>query len=361
MGLNTIETYVAWNAHEPVRGEWDAAGAERPRTLPRPHRRRGPACDRPPRALHLRRVAQRRAAGVAHPDAGDRDPSLRAAVRRRGVEYLRRVYEIVAPRQIDRGGNVVLVQIENEYGAYGSDKDYLAELVARDAGRRHHRAADDRRPAAAADARATAACPSCTAPARSARAPRSAWRRCASTSPTGPLMCSEFWDGWFDWWGGCTTRPMPRMRPPSSTTLLAAGASVNIYMFHGGTNFGLTNGANDKGRYVPIVTSYDYDAPLDEAGNPTAKFLAFREVIARYAPVPGERPPERATAPALSVPSGAGEWTECRGPTSVVTEPTPRRPSTSSGTSAHSCATTSTLPRGAAGSSSSARCATSRG
>ncbi len=68
--------------------------------------------------------------------------------------------------------------------------------------------------------------------------------------------------------------------------MLATGASVNIYMFHGGTNFGLTNGANDKGVYRPTVTSYDYDAPLDEAGRPTAKYHAFREVIARYAPVP---------------------------------------------------------------------------
>lgn len=84
-------------------------------------------------------------------------------------------------------------------------------------------------------------------------------------------------------------------------TLLAAGASVNIYMFHGGTNFGLTNGANDKGRYLPIVTSYDYDAPLDEAGQPTAKFHAFREVISRYAPVPAELPEPAAPAPGFEV------------------------------------------------------------
>jgi hypothetical protein len=66
--------------------------------------------------------------------------------------------------------------------------------------------------------------------------------------------------------------------------LLAAGASVNIYMFHGGTNFGLTSGANDKGTYQAITTSYDYDAPLDEAGQPTEKYRAYREVLSRYAP-----------------------------------------------------------------------------
>jgi beta-galactosidase len=72
--------------------------------------------------------------------------------------------------------------------------------------------------------------------------------------------------------------------------MLRAGASVNIYMFHGGTNFGLTNGANDKGTYQPITTSYDYDAPLDEAGNPTAKYWAFRDVISRHARVSADLP-----------------------------------------------------------------------
>jgi beta-galactosidase len=84
--------------------------------------------------------------------------------------------------------------------------------------------------------------------------------------------------------------------------LLGAGASVNIYMFHGGTSFGLTSGANDKGTYAPIVTSYDYDAPLDEAGHPTAKYWALRDVIAKYAPVPADRPAPRTPAPAFTVP-----------------------------------------------------------
>jgi beta-galactosidase len=80
-------------------------------------------------------------------------------------------------------------------------------------------------------------------------------------------------------------------------------------MLHGGTNFGLTNGANHKGRYLPITTSYDYDAPLDEAGNPTAKYRAFRDVIAKYAPVPHEQIPDAAPAPAFEVElSSAGDW-----------------------------------------------------
>ncbi len=77
-------------------------------------------------------------------------------------------------------------------------------------------------------------------------------------------------------------------------------------MFHGGTSFGLTSGANDKGTYAPIITSYDYDAPLDEAGHPTAKYWAFRDVIARYAPVPADRPAAADARPGVRGPGHAG-------------------------------------------------------
>ena len=123
--------------------------------------------------------------------------------------------------------------------------------------------------------------------------------------PTGPLMCAEFWDGWFDWWGAFHHTTSVEDAARELDALLAAGASVNFYMVHGGTNYGLTNGANHKGRYLPIATSYDYDAPLDEAGNPTPKFFAFKDVIAKYAPVPAESPEPGAPAPELTVPLAA--------------------------------------------------------
>ena len=100
----------------------------------------------------------------------------------------------------------------------------------------------------------------------------------------------EFWCGWFDDWGSHHHVTDAAASAAELDALLAAGGSVNVYMFHGGTNFGLTNGANDKGRYAPITTSYDYDAPLDERGHPTEKYWAFRDVIAKYAPVPDEVP-----------------------------------------------------------------------
>lgn len=86
--------------------------------------------------------------------------------------------------------------------------------------------------------------------------------------PTGPLLSTEFWIGWFDRWGGHHVVRDPDQAAQELDEALAAGASVNLYMFHGGTNFGFTNGANDKHTYRPTVTSYDYDAPSTKPGTP---------------------------------------------------------------------------------------------
>lgn len=301
MGLNTIETYVAWNAHEPHRGEWraddgldlgrflDLVAAEGMHAIVRP----GPYI-----------CAEWDNGGLPawlfrDPEVGVRrsEPHYLAAV----SDYLRHVYDLVAPRQIDVGGPVILVQIENEYGAYGSDKDYLAELVrvTRDAGITVPLTTIDQpTPQMLADGSLPGL--HLTASFGSRTTERLATLR--EFQPTGPLMCMEFWCGWFDDWASHHHTTDAAASAAELDTLLAAGGSVNIYMFHGGTNFGLTNGANDKGRYAPITTSYDYDAPLDEAGHPTAKYWAFREVISRYAEVPDETPAGPAPAPELTAP-----------------------------------------------------------
>jgi beta-galactosidase len=300
MGLNTIETYVAWNAHEPVRGAWDATGwndlgafldliaAEGMHAIVRP----GPYI-----------CAEWHNGGLPVWLTGMPGIGLRRSERAYLAEvttYLRRVYEIVAERQIDRGGPVILVQIENEYGAYADDTAYLEHLVrvTRDAGITVPLTTIDQptdqmlRDGSVAGAHRTGSFGS------RATERLATLRRHQST---GPLMCAEFWDGWFDWWGAYHHTTSVVDSAAELETLLASGASVNLYMFHGGTNFGLTNGANHKGRYLPIVTSYDYDAPLDEAGNPTEKYFAFRDVIAKFAPVPDEVPPAPRAAPVFSV------------------------------------------------------------
>ncbi|MBT2485220.1 MULTISPECIES: beta-galactosidase family protein [unclassified Microbacterium] len=320
MGLNTIETYVAWNAHEPRRGEWDATGwNDLGRFLDLVHEEGLDAIVRPGPYI----CAEWHNGGLpTWLTGGERrlrasDPAFLADV----GDYLRRVYEIVEPRQIDRGGPVVLVQIENEYGAYGADKAYLEELVAatRDAGITVPLTTVDQPVDQMLEDGSLPGLHK-TASFGSRSAERLATLR--HHQPTGPLMCSEFWDGWFDWWGGVHHTTDVAAAASDLDALLAAGASVNIYMFHGGTNFGLTNGANDKGRYLPLVTSYDYDAPLDEAGNPTEKYFAFREVIARHASVPEELPSAAAVAPTFEIATTAvGPWTDAASPAPASDHP----------------------------------------
>ncbi|MFT7839728.1 beta-galactosidase [Saccharothrix sp. BKS2] len=301
MGLNTVETYVAWNAHAPAPGVFDLTG--------------GLDLGR-----FLRLVADAGMHAVVRPgpyicaewDNGGlpawlfRDPAT--GVRRAEprylaavTDYLDRVYEVVVPLQVRHGGPVILVQVENEYGAFGSDRTYLATLA------EHARAAGITVPLTTVDQASDEMLAAGgldglhrTASFGSRAADRLAVLR--RHQPTGPLMCAEFWDGWFDHWGGHHHTTSPAESAAELDALLAAGASVNVYMFHGGTNFGLTSGANDKGVYQPTTTSYDYDAPLDEAGNPTAKYHALREVIARYHDVPDEPPPAAVPAPGFEVP-----------------------------------------------------------
>lgn len=110
--------------------------------------------------------------------------------------------------------------------------------------------------------------------------------------PGAPQMCMEFWNGWFDHWG-----EQHHVRNPVEVAgvldeLLGHGAHVNIYMAHGGTNHGLWNGANFlHGVHQPTVTSYDYDAPVGEAGQLTDKYWKYREVLERYARAPLPQPP----------------------------------------------------------------------
>ncbi|PSL55885.1 beta-galactosidase [Saccharothrix carnea] len=300
MGLNTIETYVAWNAHAPTPGTFDLTGGlDLGRFLRLVADAGLYAIVRPGPYI----CAEWDNGGLPawlfrDPEVGVRraEPRYLAAVR----DYLDRVYEVVAPLQVQHGGPVILVQVENEYGAFGDDKTYLKALAehTRDAGITVPLTTVDQ-PTDEMLAAGSLEGLHLTASFGSRTTERLAALR--RHQPTGPLMCAEFWIGWFDHWGSHHYTTSAADSAAELDALLAAGASVNIYMFHGGTNFGFTSGANDKGRYQPTVTSYDYDAPLDEAGNPTAKYHAFREVISRYRDVPEPPPPAATSAPRSTV------------------------------------------------------------
>jgi beta-galactosidase len=296
MGLNTIETYVAWNAHAPHEADFSLAGgldlgqfldliaAEGMFAIVRP----GPYICAEWTNGGLPTWLTRDGVTRIRSD----DPVYMAAVRR----YLEQLAPVIVRRQVDRGGPVILVQVENEYGAYGADKGYLRGLAAL------LRGVGISVPLTTVDQPTDEMLWNGSLPEILATGSFGAnvAERLASLrrhQPTGPLMCSEFWDGWFDDWGGHHHVTPADQAAQQLEEMLSLGASVNIYMFHGGTNFGLTSGANDKGTYQPITTSYDYNAPLDEAGNPTAKYWAFRDVLARYSPVGDERPSAAAPSP----------------------------------------------------------------
>ena len=294
MGLNTIETYVAWNAHSRRPGEFDTTGRlDLGRFLDAVAEHGMHAIVRPGPYI----CAEWDNGGLPgwlfqQPDTGIRsnEPTYLKAVE----EYYEHLAPIIVPRQIDRGGPVIMVQVENEYGAYGKDKAYLKALteLTRRIGVTVPLFTVDQ---PIDDMIENGSLPELHKTGSFGSRVDERLDRLRRHQPTGPLMCAEFWDGWFDSWGGHHHVTDVAETARNLDDLLARGASVNIYMFHGGTNFGFTSGANDKGVYAPIVTSYDYDAPLDEAGNPTAKYWAMREVIARYAQPTG--PTERRTAP----------------------------------------------------------------
>ena len=288
MGLNTVETYVAWNLHEPRPGRFDFSG-----------RLDLPAFVRLADGLGLNVIVRPGPYICAEWDLGGlpawllRDPTLqlRCACKPflKAVDrFLDALMAPLSPLMATRGGPIVALQVENEYGSYGNDKAYLRHLA--DGLRR--RGGDVL--LFTSDGPGDLMLQGGTLPdifkvvnfgSRAAEA----FAMLRRHQPEGPLMCGEFWCGWFDHWG---EEAHHHTRQPDEVareleTMLAAKASVNFYMFHGGTNFGFMAGANytDKGLQVD-VTSYDYDAPLNEWGEPTPKFHAAREVIARHFPLP---------------------------------------------------------------------------
>lgn len=312
MGLNTITTYAFWNVHEPRPGVYDFTGqndiaafirdaqAEGLNVILRP----GPyVCAEwelggyPAWLLKDRNLVLR-----------STDPKYTAAVER----WIVRLGQEVKPLLLANGGPIVAVQLENEYGAFGDDKAYLQGLEA--TYRRAGLADGILFTSNQASDLAKGSLPHLpsvvnfgSGGAANAVAKLEAYR------PAGLRMVGEYWAGWFDKWGEDHHETDGRKEAEEMRFMLQRGYSISLYMVHGGTTFGWMNGADSHTGtdYHPDTTSYDYDAPIDEAGNPRYKYALIANAIAAVtgkpaAPTPA--PTVAVTFPVSPIRRSASLW-----------------------------------------------------
>lgn len=285
LGCNTVETYIPWNMHEPEKGCFNFDGmldVERFIKL---------AGD-----LGLYVILRPSPYICAEWELGGLPPWLLAEdgmrfrvyyppYLRHVREYYQVLMEKLRPLQIDNGGPVIMMQIENEYGSYANDKKYLHWLrdLIRELGITVPLCTSD---GPTHDMLHGGTIDGVLATANFGSRVEEAFDYLSKFRPDSPLMCMEFWIGWFDAWGN--EKHMTgdlEMAVRELDKMLELG-NVNFYMFEGGTNFGFMNGANYYDHLTPDVTSYDYDAILTEDGQITEKYRRFKEVIAKYREIP---------------------------------------------------------------------------
>ncbi|XP_053978638.1 beta-galactosidase [Hylaeus volcanicus] len=289
-GLNAVSTYVEWSLHEPRPDVWHWSGdADLTEFLSIAQEEGLMVLLRPGPYI----CAERDFGGLPYwlltsiPDIRLRtnDPRYMSFVER----YLTKVFEKVNPYLRGNGGPIIMVQVENEYGSYACDTAYMNRL---------REFMNEKIEAKAllyttdGNSASMVRCGSVTGAyatvdfGAGSNVTKS-FETMRLYQPKGPFVNSEFYPGWLSSW----QQPFQRVQASAVTKtldeMLSLGASVNMYMFFGGTNFGYTSGANIVGNvYQPQLTSYDYDAPLTEAGDPTPKYFLIRDVIAKYLLMP---------------------------------------------------------------------------
>lgn len=303
MGCNTISVYIMWNYHEQQEGVFDFETGNRNLTrffnlveeeglwlIVRP----GPyVCAEwefggiPPYLLRI-------------PDIKLRcmDPRYMEAAER----YIARLADVLKPFQVTSGGPLLMVQIENEYGSFGNDRNYLARLkeVWTENGINVPFFTGDGPTTYMLEA---GTLPGCAVGLDSGSRPEH-FELASRMNPGVPVFSSETYPGWLTHWGEEWARPDTAALLKEVKFLMDNKKSFNFYVIHGGTNFGFTAGANSGGKgYEPDVTSYDYDAPIDEQGRPTAKYMSLRNLIGSYLPKGKKLPAIPEPIPAYDIPS----------------------------------------------------------
>ncbi|MBE7173947.1 MAG: beta-galactosidase [Williamsia sp.] len=302
MGLNTIGTYIFWNLHEPQKGKFDFAGSNDIVEFVKIAQEEGLWMILRPSPYVC---AEWEFGGYPYWLQNEKGLQVRSMEKQYLDEYRKYINEIgkqLAPYQVNHGGNILMVQIENEYGSYGSDKDYLEQ------NRRMFVEAGFDGLLYTCDPAGDLVkghLPGLLPAVNGLDRPRQVKRLIRDNHEgKGPFFIAEWYPAWFDWWGTPHHTVPAEKYTPALDSVLANGISINMYMFHGGTTRGFMNGANYKGNtpYEPQISSYDYDAPLDEAGNVTPKFLAFRSVIEKHLPAGQTLPPVPAAKPVIAIP-----------------------------------------------------------
>jgi len=295
LGFNTVETYIPWNMHEAQKGQFSFEGIlDLEKFL------------KQAQEIGLYAIVRPSPYMCAEWEMGGLPAWLlneNCHIRSSDPVYLKHVaqyYDVLIKKlvlhQLSAGGNILMMQVENEYGSFGEEKAYLNAIkkLLRQRG--------------------------ITTPLFTSDGP---WRATLRTGSmidedilvTGnfgskakenfasmqsffdehqkkwPLMCMEFWDGWFNRWKEPIVKRDPEELAEAIHEVLELG-SINLYMFHGGTNFGFMNGCSARGQTdLPQITSYDYGAPLDEQGNPTEKYYAIQQMLQHYYPEIEQKPP----------------------------------------------------------------------
>jgi len=300
LGMNTICLYVFWNLHEPEEGKFDFSENKDVAAfckLAQKHGmyvilRPGPyVCAEwemgglPWWLLKKKDIQLRK-----------QDPYFMEKVR----IFMAEVGKQLSDLQLANGGNILMVQVENEYGAYGIDKPYVSEV------RDIVRASFDKVPLFQCDWSSNFENNALddllwTINFGTGANIDNEFKRLKELRPETPLMCSEFWSGWFDHWGAPHETRSAEELVAGMKEMLDKNISFSLYMTHGGTSFGHWAGSNFPG-YVPDCTSYDYDAPINESGNVTPKYFKVRELLASYLPEGETLPDIPDSIPAIDIP-----------------------------------------------------------
>uniref|UniRef100_A0A8C0K220 Beta-galactosidase n=1 Tax=Canis lupus dingo TaxID=286419 RepID=A0A8C0K220_CANLU len=298
-GFNTVTTYVPWNLHEPERGKFDFSGNLDMEAFVLLAAEMGLWVILRPGPYICSEI-----------DLGGlpswllQDPKMVLRTTYSGFvkavdKYFDHLISRVVPLQYRRGGPIIAVQVENEYGSFAEDRGYMpylqkallergiVELLV---------TSDDAENLLKGHIKGVLA----TINMNSFQ--ESDFKLLSYVQSNKPIMVMEFWVGWFDTWGSEHKVKNPKDVEETVTKFIASEISFNVYMFHGGTNFGFMNGATDFGIHRGVVTSYDYDAVLTEAGDYTEKYFKLRRLFGSVSGTQQKKDPNFSSPWLLSLP-----------------------------------------------------------